>query len=114
MGFIKVLGFLVAGLAALVLIVGLSFGFEWLGIEKDRILKPKRQEVEREVFENTPSYIHGMKQQLSKLWGEWALEQDPVARKALENVVRHRFAEFDGRKHLTGDQLAFWRRCTGQ
>lgn len=114
MGLIKGIGIAVVAIVVLALIAGLAFGFEWLGIEKDRILKPKRAEVEREVFENTPSYIHGMKQQLAKLWGEWMREDDPASKKALEAVVRHRFAEFDGLRHLTGEQLSFFRRCTGQ
>lgn len=33
---------------------------------------PKHEEVRREIFENSPSFIHGKQQYLVRLYGEWS------------------------------------------
>lgn len=53
----------------LLVIVGLASGLfsRWFGQESDKFFKPRRAEIEREVYENTPSYVQGKVQQLTKL-----------------------------------------------
>ena len=49
------------------LVVGLMFGLSAVGLVHYQFFAPKFQAVEREVYENTPSYIQGKEQSLSEL-----------------------------------------------
>jgi len=78
----------------MVLLIGIAiFGLQalhfcWIGF-----WKPKYQSVERKVFQNTKSYDFGVQQDLAKYHYEW-IKADPIGKKAIENVVRQRFAEY--------------------
>ena len=37
----------------------LSFAFGWFGLEYKKTFKIKDQNIEREIFENSQSYVHG-------------------------------------------------------
>ncbi len=59
-----------------------------------RFFKPKYQNVERKVFEETKSYVHGKIQQLSKYYREYQ-SADMAGKETLKKVVQVEFAEFD-------------------
>lgn len=59
--------YVLIGIAALVAIIGIG----WIGAGNDFLLykfwAPKQENVRREVFENTQSYVDGKKEYLSQL-----------------------------------------------
>lgn len=68
------------------LLVGaLLIGAPFLGIEYYRLYKPRQQAAEREVWQETPSYVNGKIEQLGKMKREYETSDDPVARKAIRN-----------------------------
>lgn len=75
-------------------VLAVSIGLEWLGIERRGFFGPKRAEVEREIFEQTRSYVHGKQQDLARFRHEWMLGDD-TEKKAIESTIRVMFAEID-------------------
>ncbi|MDP3880726.1 MAG: hypothetical protein Q8Q32_00900 [bacterium] len=111
----RIFGWIVASIFGLAFIVTLAFGATWLGIEWRGFFGPKKAAVEREIFEQTPSYVHGMKQDLVKYRFEWLrAKEDPETRSGIESTVRMRFAQFDP-KYLEDPELySFFRQAMGK
>jgi hypothetical protein len=106
----RVVGWLAIAVFGLAVVLGLCFGLTWLGIEWRGFFGPKRAAVERRIFEETPSYIHGMKQDLMRYRHQW-MTADEEKRMGIESTVRMRFAQFDPR-HLEDPELSgFYRKC---
>lgn len=61
------------------IILGCVYGYIYLF----RDAAPRMAEAEREVFVNTPSYVNGKIDELSKMKRQFEAEKDPVIRKAL-------------------------------
>ena len=78
-----------------VLGVVLLCGVTWGGIEFYRFFGVKQQNAEREVFEQTKSYVHGKIQALSKAYGEYQLAKDDEEKAAITSVIKVQFAGFD-------------------
>ena len=53
---------------------------------------PKKENIRREVFENTKSYVHGQQQLLGKLYGEWQ-DTDYDGKKAIEATIKMQIAD---------------------
>jgi len=81
-------------IVALVVLVALAFVLELGGLKWKAFFKPKHQSVEREVFENTKSYVHGVAQDLGKYYEEYQ-KGDEEEKATIQNVIKVRFAEFD-------------------
>ncbi len=75
-----------------VLIIPFVFGLYHLGMFK--FFAPKFQNVERQVFENTKSYLHGVQQDLGKYYLEYQTA-DEDEKMALRATIQMRFAEVD-------------------
>jgi hypothetical protein len=64
----------IAGFAFL-LVLGMALdlgGVKWMGF-----IEPKRQNVQRQVFENTQSYVHGKTQDLAKYYEQYQKADNP-------------------------------------
>jgi len=75
---------------AILTIVSMAFkvpGLEWM-----RFYETKKQNIHREVFENTRSYTHGKIQALSKYHYEYQTSTD---KEVIAGVIRIQFAEFN-------------------
>jgi hypothetical protein len=86
----KVSGIVAAALAV-IFVIGL-FGLGW-----NKFFLPKQENIRREVFEETQSFVHGKIQDLAK----YKLEYDkasPESQEALRFIIINRFAEFDETK----------------
>tara|TARA_R110002074_G_scaffold402324_1_gene606968 strand:- start:20848 stop:21216 length:369 start_codon:yes stop_codon:yes gene_type:complete len=102
----KTIGAIVCGLLAIVLLCGLIFGFEFLGMEKKRFFAPRHAEIDRQVFEQTPSYIHGKNTYLTQLQGEYDLADSKARKATLKTIILREAATID-RKHLNPRLLQF-------
>ena len=91
-----ILGFV--GLIVLMLALTLMFG--WFGVYQTKTVGKAQQNADREVFEQTQSYVEGKRQELTKDYHEWinAKSDDKLA---IEAVVRSSFANFDEEKYLS-------------
>ena len=99
----------IVGIVLLVIIglIGLSFGLGYLGVFHTKTVGKARQNAEREVFEQTQSYVEGKRQESAKAYKEW-LQADPSSKKALENLARTTFANFDEQKYLLDGPVKTW------
>lgn len=97
-GGIRKVGAAIAAILAFAVLVAVllsaAFGLTWLGIEWRGFFGPKRAAVEREIFEQTPSYIYGKSQDLARFRHEW-VRGDDTEKAAIESTIRVMFAEFD-------------------
>lgn len=77
----------IAGLLALVFLLEL-FGLGMFGF-----FEPKKENIRREVFENTKSFTHGKTQQLAKYFEEHH-KADSDSKEAIRQLVKMNFADF--------------------
>lgn len=88
------IGAILLGLIGLVALLALGFGLEILGIKKDSITKPMRENVRRDVFENTQSYNAGKIQDLARYKLEYERATEPDEKLAIASLIRSQFANF--------------------
>lgn len=77
--------------------VALYFGLGYLGVLGTKTVGKAQQNAQREVFEETQSYIQGKRQELIKLHHEW-MSADNESKKSIESTIRMSFANFDETK----------------
>ncbi len=81
-------------LLTIVLLIGLSWGGTALGLLHMKVFEPKRQDIKREIFENTQSYVEGKRQEAIKMYREW--NSAPADEKlGLEKMAGHTFANVE-------------------
>ena len=83
------------------LLIPFLFGLYHLGMFK--FFAPKFQDVRRDVFENTKSYLHGIQQDLGKYYLEYQTA-DTDEKEAIRATIQMRFGEVDANK-LQSPQL---------
>ena len=90
---VKILGMSVGVfISAVVLIFVLGF----IGVGYKMVFKPLSENVERNVFEETQSYVHGKIQDLAKYKKEYdAEETDELMKRSIETVINQQFAQFN-------------------
>ena len=87
----KIIGW---SLLTLVLLIGLSWGGTALGLLHMKVFEPKRQDIKREIFENTQSYVEGKRQEAMKMYREWT-SADIEDKAGLEKMAGHTFANVE-------------------
>ena len=85
---------IVGVIAALVIMFSLAFGLKWAGIQWRGFFGPREAAVEREIYESTPSYVHGMIMDLANYHHEWE-NSEGDERVAIEALVRQRMIQLN-------------------
>jgi len=93
-----------------ILLLPLLFGLYELGLFK--FLEPKRENIRREVFEQTQSYTHGKIQDLAKYLEEYD-KADTNEKETIKQLIILRFAEFDETKIKPVGLRTFLKRMRG-
>ena len=83
---------ILAGTLLLFFVLGL-FGLGWF-----KFFAPKTENIRRDVFENTQSYVHGKSQDLAKKFEEYNKADSPADRETIRQLILLQFAEFDASK----------------
>lgn len=94
------------GLLALVFCLGL------FGLGYYKFFGPKTENVRREIFENTQSYVQGKIQDLAKYKDEYD-HGDDKSRESIRQLILARFAEFDETKIQVEGLKSFLVRMRG-
>jgi len=94
---------IVVGLGVLIGFIALIFVLELVGLGFFKFFEPKKENIRREVFENTQSYVHGKVQDLAKHYGEYQ-KADADGRETIRGIIVLQFAEFDEKK-IKSDNL---------
>lgn len=103
-----IIGILI-GLLVIGGLVGLSYGFGWIGVHQTKTIGKAQKNAEREVFEQTQSYIEGKRQEALKFYREYQTANE-VEKAAIKEMVAHSFAQFDENK-LDGKVKSFVYNC---
>lgn len=86
----------------------IGFALTWIAQGQDffmyKFWQPKMENVRREVFENTQSYVESKRQDLTKYRLEYLRDTSAMDRQALKMTIVQEFANFDESK-LTEPQL---------
>lgn len=76
-------------------IVVVIFGSGVFELEYKKYFAPKHAEVDRKIFEETKSYVHGKTQDLSKYFKEYQAAEDLASKGVIQEVVSIQFSDFD-------------------
>ena len=101
------------GIYAVLGVIGLFVlicGLDYSGLMWESFIGPKRENVRRQIFEQTKSYNQGQQQELSRLYVEYQRAKDPTDKKAIAGLVRHQFADYNT-DLLNNDLRAFVSQC---
>lgn len=79
---------------AIVAILGLDYS----NLMWQSFIGPKRENVRREIFEQTKSYNEGKQQDLVRYLHEYNTTKDNEEKQAITSTVRHMFADYDESK----------------
>ena len=86
------------GIGTFVIVIALVFVLGFVGLGYKKIFKPAHENINREVFENTQSFVHGKIQDLAKYKAEYNELTDPTEQAALKAIINQQFAQFDSSK----------------
>lgn len=102
------------GLSISALIGGLLLIFllSLAGLGYYKFFLPRTENIKREVFENTKSYVQGIQQDLGKYYHEYQLA-DAEGKLAIKATIRMRFAEVDTEKLQSPQLRAFLTNMRG-
>jgi len=100
------LGFLVV----VVLVFGLDLMTGYMGVFKTKTVGKAQQNADREVFEETQSFVEAKRQSALKWYREYT-KAETLAKKGIVEMVAHEFANFKEEKYLEGKVLTFIKNC---
>jgi len=79
-------------------VVILFFVIDYTGLMWESFIGPKREDVRREIFEETKSYNEGKEQDLLNFRLEYMQAETDVEREAIASTIRMMFADYDENK----------------
>jgi flagellin-like protein len=94
----------------LVVLIAVIFVLGYTGVFFTKTVGKAQQNANREVFEQTQSYVEGKRQEAVKYYKEWLQAKDVESKKTIESLVSHSFANFDETK-LDGQLQTFVYNC---
>lgn len=98
-------------LSVIIVILGLSLSFGWFDVFYTKTVGKAKQNAQREVFEQTQSYVEGMRQDAIKLFKEYNQAKTPEDKKIIANTVAHKFSNFDQSKITEPELYSFIKKC---
>lgn len=101
-------GFLIV-IGVIILMVALYFGLGYLGVFGTKTFGKAQKNADREVYEQSQSYVEGKRQELIKLHHEWT-KADDNDKAAIEATIRMSFANFDENKIEQPELQAFLKK----
>lgn len=91
---LKIFGMSIGILSGIILFI---FGAGLLSLGYYKFFEPKKENIRREIFEQTQSYTHGKIQDLAKYYNEHG-KADADSKESIRQLIIMRFAEFDESK----------------
>jgi len=81
----------------ILIFLALYFGLGYLGVIGTKTVGKAQMNANREVFEETQSYVEGKRQELTKYHHEW-VNADADGKLGIEATIRSSFSTFDESK----------------
>jgi len=85
-------------LYSFLIILGLcvfAFGLEYAGLHWMKFFNPRKENIRREVFEETKSYTHGAIADIAKYYEQYKNAETVEDKAAIKSIVAGRFPAFD-------------------
>jgi len=82
-------------IVGLLAVLALGWGIRAYTLEQNRFFAPKEAEMRREVFENTPSFVHGKAQYISRLKMQYEQATTEAQRNSLKGLILHEASTID-------------------
>ena len=102
----KYFAYIVLIIVSIFALIWISNDFQIFSINKWGV---KKANAQREVFEQSQSFIEGKNQELTKLHHEW-VDSDADSKETIEAVIRHTFSDFDPENIKDQDIREFLRK----
>ena len=96
-------------ISSIILVIGLSYGMGWYKVFYTKTVGKEQKNADREVYEETQSYVEGKRQEAAKYYREYNLSEEDE-KKAISEVVANSFANFDEDK-LNPELKDFVKKC---
>jgi cell shape-determining protein MreC len=84
----------VLSIASIIGFILLVFLLTYGGLYWKKFFGPKYESVNRQVFEETKSYVHGKNEDLAKYFEEYQKADSPKDKEIIQEFVKLRFSEF--------------------
>lgn len=98
------------GVVILIVILAIGYGLGWFNVFATKTIGKAQENANRQVFEQTQSYVMGKRQQALKYYNEYIMTKDDQTKQIIKNEVSQMFAEFDDNK-LNGESKRFVEWC---
>jgi hypothetical protein len=95
-------------LVALTLLIGVGFALDYTGFLWESFMAPKKEEMRRDVWENTRSFREGKRQELVRYMHQYNTQPDN--RPVIASTVRLQFADVDS-SQLEPELRNFINKC---
>lgn len=92
--FLGILGFF----GVIVLFMVATYAFGWFGVGYTKTVGKAQQNAQRQVFEETQSYVEGKRQEVTKYRLEYLEDKNPDDRAAIRATIHSSLANFDKSK----------------
>ena len=103
---LKVLGYIVAGIIAIGLLIAVGIGTRLINLEAYKFFFFFEAEVRREVFQNTPSFVQGKVQEFRGMQREY-FRANAEQRGGLASAVLHSYGDLPDSVDLPADVRSF-------
>ena len=90
----RTVGQILLGVLSIIFVFALVLGLRYANLSIEGFFRPREENVQREVFEQTKSYNEGMEQQLIKYKLEYD-RGDDTDKDAVAFAVRHAYADYN-------------------
>lgn len=91
-------------IVSIVSLISILFGFGVLELEFMKFFGPKKENIRREIFENTKSYSHGKQMDLARYYEEYQKAESEKDKELIANLIKMQFGSFDD-SQITNNQL---------
>ena len=88
----KIFLYIIGSIFGLILLLALGFGLMGYDLFTFSFFAPKYAAVQRQVYENTPSYLLGKEQEIAKDRQEYMTTTDQASKVAITSVLREDMA----------------------
>ena len=102
--------FVTIGLS-IVLFIGLIIAASYGGLWYRQVFEPKHKIIDREVWENTPSRVHGVTQEVSKRMVEYNRAEDEIEKRAICSSLRTAYSNVDPEVIDDYELRQFFKKC---
>lgn len=82
----------------LILLIIVVFVLGIFGLGYKATIGKESVNIDRQIFKNSKSYVEGMGNDLAKYKYELQTEKDPVAKRAIVDLIINKYGDFDAEK----------------